>query len=82
MNTIAEVLEQLNNEKQNTEVEIEKNLEKQEENKDEEMVDEDGNKVDILKDLIRLEGELKSYLKEVDSLIDETKPFDALSVKC
>ena len=46
------------------------------------MVDKDGNKVDILKDLIRLEGELKSYLKEVDSLIEETKPFDALSVKC
>jgi len=46
------------------------------------MVDKDGKKVNILKDLIRLEAELKSYLKEVDYLINETKPFDAVCIKC
>ena len=36
--------------------ELVKNKEKQEENRDQEMVDKDGNKVDIMADLIRLEG--------------------------
>ena len=36
--------------------ELVKNKEKQEENRDQEMVDKDGNKVDIMSDLIRLEG--------------------------
>jgi hypothetical protein len=29
------------------------------------MVDKDGNKVDIMDDLVRLEGSMKAYLKEV-----------------
>ena len=29
------------------------------------MVDKDGNKVDIVEDLIRLEGEMNAYLKEI-----------------
>jgi len=45
------------------------------------MVDKDGNKVDIMNDLIRLEGDLKAYLKEVDALVIEIKPFDAQHVK-
>ena len=44
------------------------------------MVDKDGNKVDIMQDLTRLEGELKSYLKEVDDLINEAKQFETAQV--
>jgi len=32
------------------------------------MVDKDGNKVNIMEDLIRLEGQLKSYLSEVTEI--------------
>jgi hypothetical protein len=32
------------------------------------MVDKDGNKVNIMEDLIRLEGQLKSYLIEVTEI--------------
>lgn len=35
------------------------------------MVDKDGNKVDIMKDLIRLEEDMINYLKEIDELQDE-----------
>jgi hypothetical protein len=51
-------MEEMNQEKSNAEVEIDKNREKQAENKDRDMVDKDGNKVDIMEDLIRLEAEL------------------------
>jgi len=57
--------EELLQEKTDAEVEIEKNLEKQNENRDQEMVDKDGNKVDIMEDLIRLESELKEYHREI-----------------
>ena len=29
------------------------------------MVDKDGNKVDIMKDLVKLEGQMNSYLSEI-----------------
>jgi hypothetical protein len=35
------------------------------------MVDKDGKKVDIMKDLERLEEEMISYLKEIDNLLEE-----------
>lgn len=78
----SNILEELTQEKHNTEIEIEKNLEKQQENKDQEMVDEQGNKVDIMQDLIRLEGELKSYLDDVEGLIAETKMLENHYVAC
>lgn len=46
-------------EKSNTLVEIDKNLEKQDENRGQELVDKEGNQVDIMDDLIRLEGEMR-----------------------
>ena len=35
------------------------------------MVDKDGNPVDIMKDLIKLEGQMNSYLEEIDKLLDD-----------
>ena len=35
------------------------------------MVDKDGNKVDIMKDLIKLEGQMKSYVSEIDILLGD-----------
>jgi len=52
----GDFFEDLSQEKINTEIELEKNREKQDENKGQDMVDKDGNKVDITKDLIKLEG--------------------------
>lgn len=49
-------IEDLGAEKYNTEIELEKNKEKQEENRDQELVDKDGNKVDIMDDLMKLES--------------------------
>lgn len=34
------------------------------------MVDKDGNKVDIMDDLIRLENTMKSYVKEIEELLE------------
>ena len=40
------------------------------------MVDKDGKKVDIMKDLIRLEEDMMNYLKEIDELLDEIQRLD------
>ena len=47
-NLCNDFLEDLMQERQNTEIELERNREKQEENRGQEMVDKDGNKVDIV----------------------------------
>ena len=75
-NLLVEYLEDLTQEKQNTEIELNRNREKQEENRGQEMVDKDGNKVDIMKDLIRLENDMENYLKEIDDLLDELQRLD------
>ena len=69
----GDFFEDLSQEKINTEIELEKNREKQDENKGQDMVDKDGNKVDIMEDLIKLEGQMNSYLMEIDNLLDEVK---------
>jgi hypothetical protein len=66
----------------NTEIELEKNREKQEENKGQDMVDKDGNKVDIMKDLIKLEGQMNAYLMEIDVLLDEIKQLETQKDDC
>ena len=35
------------------------------------MVDKDGNKVDIMKDLVKLEGQMNSYLTEIAMLLND-----------
>jgi len=40
------------------------------------MVDKDGNKVDIMEDLIKLEGQMGSYIDEVSALIEETRRIE------
>ena len=37
------------------------------------MVDKDGKKVDIMKDLVRLEEEMMNYLKEIGTLLEEVQ---------
>ena len=37
------------------------------------MVDKDGNKVDIMQDLIKLEGQMNSYLMEIDIILEQVK---------
>jgi len=62
-------IEDLGSEKYNTEIELEKNKEKQEENRDQELVDKDGNKVDIMDDLMKLESQMISYNSEISKLL-------------
>ena len=57
-NLCHDFLEDLMQERQNTEIELERNREKQDENRGQEMVDKDGNKVDIVQDLERLEEQM------------------------
>ena len=45
------------------------------------MVDKDGKKVDIMKDLVRLEEEMMNYLKEIDNLLEEIQDRDNLREK-
>ena len=35
------------------------------------MVDKDGNKVDIMKDLVKLEGQMNSYLSEIAMMLND-----------
>lgn len=35
------------------------------------MVDKDGNKVDIMKDLVKLEGQMESYLSEIAIMLND-----------
>ena len=70
-NLLNDFIEDLSQEKQNTEIELQRNREKQEENRDQEMVDKDGKKVDIMKDLEKLEGEMEGYVREIDELLAE-----------
>lgn len=63
-------------------VEIDKNREKQEENRDQEMVDKDGNKVDIMEDLVRLESQLQAYVKEITVICDDIKTLEAHQQVC
>lgn len=65
-NLLNDFIEDLSQEKQNTEIELQRNREKQDENRDQEMVDKDGKKVDIMKDLVKLEEEMEGYVKEID----------------
>ena len=46
------------------------------------MVDKDGNKVDIMQDLIKLEGQMNSYLMEIDIILDEVKQLETTKDKC
>jgi DNA polymerase III alpha subunit (gram-positive type) len=45
------------------------------------MVDKDGNKVNIMEDLIRLEGQLRSYLTEVTDIENQLLKFEPLKDK-
>jgi len=45
------------------------------------MVDKDGNKVNIMEDLIRLEGQLKSYLSEVTEIENQLLKFEPIKDK-
>ena len=81
-NMCAEFLEDLLQEKQNTEVELDKNREKQLENKDQELVDKDGNAVDIVKDLIKLEKQMGDYINEIDGLVQEITNVENNHAKC
>jgi hypothetical protein len=72
-NLLNDYIDDLCQEKQNTEIELHRNREKQEENRDQEMVDKDGKKVDIMKDLVRLEEEMMNYLKEIGELLEEVQ---------
>jgi hypothetical protein len=63
-------------------VEIDKNREKQEENRDQEMVDKDGNKVDIMEDLVRLEAELQAYVKELVVICGDLKTLEGFQHAC
>jgi predicted RNA-binding protein len=40
------------------------------------MVDKDGKKVDIMGDLVRLEGELQSYGREIKDLLGRVRRLD------
>lgn len=66
-----EMMEYYSQEKSKTLVEIDKNLEKQEENRGQELVDAEGKQVDIMDDLIRLEGEMHQYIKDIDQIQEE-----------
>ena len=46
------------------------------------MVDEAGNKVDILEDLIRLEGDMNSYLSETTLLLNDIKELEQDKEQC
>jgi hypothetical protein len=72
----GDFFEDLSQEKLNTEIELEKNLERQDENKGQDMVDKDGKKVDIMKDLIKLEGQMNAYLMEIDVLLDKVRELE------
>lgn len=41
------------------------------------MVDKDGKKVDIMKDLVMLEGEMEGYVKEINELLEELREREA-----
>ena len=45
------------------------------------MVDKDGNKVNIMEDLIRLEGQLQAYLTEVTYIENQLVKFEATKDK-
>jgi len=72
----SDLVDDLCQEKQNTEIELEKNMEKQQENQGQEMVDKDGNKVDIMDDLVRLENTMRSYTQEIDELLELIQDVD------
>jgi hypothetical protein len=40
------------------------------------MVDKDGNKVDIMEDLMKLETQMEAYIGEVSALVEEVKRVD------
>lgn len=46
------------------------------------MVDKDGNKVDIMKDLVKLEGQMNSYLSEIQMLLNDVQQTDDKRAKC
>ena len=76
VNLCNDFLEDLMQERQNTEIELERNREKQDENRGQDMVDKDGNKVDIVGDLERLEQQMQDYIADIDEQISEVKAFD------
>lgn len=45
------------------------------------MVDKDGNKVNIMEDLIRLRGQLQSYLVEVTEIENQLLKFEQIKEK-
>lgn len=75
-NMVKDFIADLTSEKENTMIELERNRDKQEENKGQDMVDKDGKKVDIMADLIRLEGQMKDYVEDIDALLDELSELE------
>lgn len=76
------MIEYYSQEKSKTLVEIDKNLEKQEENRGQEMVNAEGKHVDIMDDLIRLEGELNQYIQDIDQIQEETTTLLNFQQQC
>lgn len=46
------------------------------------MVDKDGNKVDIMKDLVKLEGQMNSYLSEIAMLLNDIQQTEGQRANC
>ena len=46
------------------------------------MVDKDGNKVDIMEDLVKLETQMKEYLVEIKELLKDVADLDARKETC
>lgn len=78
----TDFLDDLAQEKQNTEIELEKNREKQAENRGQELVDKDGNAVDIMGDLIKLEEQMTAYSGEIEMLLRDITSLDILKDAC
>ena len=76
------IYEELTQERNDALVEIDKNREKKEENRDQEMIDKDGNKVDIMEDLVRLESELNAYAREFKVICDDVKTLEGYQQSC
>lgn len=46
------------------------------------MVDKDGNKVDIMKDLVKLEGQMNSYLSEIAIMLNDIQQTENQRAQC
>lgn len=46
------------------------------------MVDKDGNKVDIMKDLVKLQGQMNSYMSEIAMLLNDIQQTEGQRAEC